>query len=105
MGYGRPAALSPKGAAFVESMVKNFGKAAATGIGSVTATGNRGTCDKMPDYGWSSDTLKQFLTTSASKGVMTVDVWRCDIDGYGETVSWFIDALATFLSGVVSTTI
>merc|ERR1712151_526911 len=59
--YDRKAALSPKGEAFVESMVHNFAKAAAAGIGSVTATTDRGTCDKMPAYGWSSDALQQFL--------------------------------------------
>merc|ERR1712217_550031 len=102
--YDRQAALSPKGEAFVQAMASNFSQAAAAGIGSVTAASDRGTCAQMPDYGWSSDTLKQFLATIASKGISTVDVWRCDIDGYGETIGWFIDALASFLSGSLSST-
>eukprot|EP00927_Polykrikos_kofoidii_P077940 TRINITY_DN74820_c0_g1_i1.p1 TRINITY_DN74820_c0_g1~~TRINITY_DN74820_c0_g1_i1.p1 ORF type:complete len:307 (-),score=53.58 TRINITY_DN74820_c0_g1_i1:158-1027(-) len=98
--YNAPAALSPTGKQFVKDMVSTFGSgAAALGMGSMPAPGFEEKCANMPDYGWSNDTMTEFLTMAADDGVEDVDIWRCDIDHYGETPQWYFDALASFLQG------
>lgn len=97
--YDQKAALSSVGSAFVSSMISTLGSRAAAGVGSMPAAGHSGSCGQMPDYGWNADGLEKFLTQSGGKGLMTVDVWRCDIDNYGETAGWFVDELATYLHG------
>jgi len=97
--YTSGTALSSTGAAFVSSMVGTFGQRASAGIGSMPTEGKEGSCSQMPDYGWTADTLQQFLTQLEDQGFAGVDVWRCDIDTYGETATWFVDGIATFLGG------
>lgn len=98
--YDQPSALSPKGKQFVKDMVSTFGSGrAAVGMGSMPAPGFEKNCANMPDYGWTNSTMNEFLTMAGHDGIEDVDVWRCDIDNYGETPQWYFDALASFLQG------
>ena len=63
------------------------------------APGFEKNCSNMPDYVWTNETLRSFLSFAAQQvGVRQADVWRCDIDHYGRTADWFISAMAAFLA-------
>ena len=54
---------------------------------------------RADSYKWKNATLQSFLSFAAREvGVRQADVWRCDIDHYGRTADWFIEAMATFLA-------
>ena len=84
---------------FAAGLVQAVGaNRAAIGIGSMPAAGAESACKNMPDYAWTKSSFDGFaawLRTDA--GVLDLDVWRCDIDNYGKTAPWFVDAVASFL--------
>ena len=72
---------------------------AAIGVGSMPALGFEPHCANMPDYGWNQSSFTAFAAwLKGAAGVSKIDVWRCDIDHYGETAAWFIDAIEAFLA-------
>ncbi|KAA0163140.1 hypothetical protein FNF31_02963 [Cafeteria roenbergensis] len=52
-------------------------------------------------YHWTEAPLRKFLADLASRGALSVDLWRADIDGYCAegTAPWMLDAVRDFVSG------
>lgn len=101
--YNQPAAMAPKGIQFVKDQLGNFTAAHySAGLGSMPASGSEEKCANMggPDgYQWTEAGMDEYLPEVSALGLQSLDVWRCDIDGYGTVAPWFIDRLAGFLAG------
>lgn len=89
----------PTDEAFVTEMVGAVGHArAAVGVGSIPAPGHEDKCSNMKPYLWNGSSFAAFTGwLRDTAGVQDLDVWRCDIDHYGETAGWFIAAVAAFV--------
>ena len=85
--------------AFTTELIKAVGvNRTAIGIGSMPAPGYESGCKNMPDYGWNQSSFSGFTSwLRADAEVQDLDIWRCDIDHYGKTAPWFIDAVVSFL--------
>ena len=59
--------------------------------------GNKGSCHHL-NFGWNATKFRSFADFIQGPDVhaTTLDVWRCDIDTYGETEPWFVDEVAAF---------
>lgn len=80
---------------FVTSMLSAFGaESVSVGMGSMMEPGDQSKCSH--NFGYTNETLMGFLEFLAEKGVSDVDIWKCDIDNYGTTASWFVNALTSF---------
>ena len=86
-----------------ESFTKGYVAAVGTsragiGVGSMPEPGFEAKCSNMPNYHWNASSFGEFTTwLRQTAGVLELDVWRCDIDHYGKTATWFVDAVSLFL--------
>jgi len=85
---------------FVTSLVAAVGSnRTAIGTGSVPDPEYSSNCKNMPNYTWTNDTYSTFTHWLKDHAdVSEIDIWRCDIDNYGKTADWYLDALERFLS-------
>ena len=83
---------------FTKGMAKALGNRTAVGVGSMVDPENKGSCHL--NFGWNATKFRSFTDFIQGPDVRatTLDVWRCDIDTYGETEPWFVDEVAAFLN-------
>jgi len=83
---------------FVGEMTRTLGSdKVKVGLGSSPATGYEKNCANMPTYNYTESNLTPFLDyLKTNAQVSGVDIWKCDIDNYGKTADFFLDAIVQF---------